>query len=74
MKGNELGLGGLAVDEDEVVLLAEGGGELVHDAAGHVGEVMFGLLAEERLFLGVEGGVDETLGEGRGGELEGCGG
>ena len=37
-----------------MILLSEGRGELIHDAAGHPGELVFRALAEQRLFHGIE--------------------
>ena len=54
--------------------LAEGGGELVHDAAGDVGEIVLGFLAEQGFFAGLEAGVEQAFEEGGGGALERGGG
>ena len=74
VKGNQFGVLRLAVDEDEIVLLAESGGELVHDAAGYACEVVLRLLAEEGFLAGVEDGVDKAFHDGGKGQLEGSGG
>ena len=71
LEGDELRFARLTVDEDELVFLAEGRSELVHDAAGDIGEVVFGFLAEERFFFDVEGDAKEAFDEGGGGALEG---
>jgi hypothetical protein len=73
MERDEFRFLGLTIDENEVVLLTEGGGELIHDATGDVDEIVFGLLAEEGLFLGVEDGVDQAFHDGCEGEFEGGG-
>lgn len=68
------GFVGSAVDEEGVTVLAHGGDELVHDAAGHAGVFVFGFLAEQCLADGVEFEVGECFAEGGGGDLEGGGG
>jgi len=59
---------------DELAICAEGGGELVHDAAGDAGEIMLGFLGEEGFVSGGEDGVDEAFEEGGEGALERGGG
>src|SRR5690606_8214120 len=72
-EGNEFGFAAAAVDENQAIRFAECGGELVHDAAGDLGEVVFGFLAEQRLFLGIEHGVEQAFEKGGGGAFEGGG-
>jgi len=45
------------LDEHQPVGLAECGGELIHDAAWNMGEIVFGFLAEQRFLAGVKAGV-----------------
>ena len=57
-----------------MVLHAEGRGELVHDAAGDAGVVVFGFLSEEGLVSGGEDGIDKAFEKGGKAALEGSGG
>ena len=60
-KRNQSRFARLAVDHDKAVLLTEGRGKLVHDAAGAVGVVVLGFLAEKSLGFGVELDAGESL-------------
>ena len=60
-EGDQFGFAVLAIDEDELVLLTECGGELIHDAAGDTGEVMLRFLGEKGFFLGFESGVEKSF-------------
>ena len=56
---------------DAAAGLAERRRELVHDAAGDMGEIVFGFLAEQGLFAGVENRIQKTFQKGGGRTLEG---
>ena len=57
LEWDEFGLAAAAVDEDKAVRFSEGGGVLVHNTAGDVGEIVLGFLAEQRLLAGLKAGV-----------------
>ena len=50
---HQLGLARAAIEQEQMVFPAHDGDELVHDAAGHAGEFMLGLLAKQRFFHGI---------------------
>ena len=67
--GTNSGLPGTAVEQQQMVLLAHHGDELVHDAAGHAGVVVLGLLAEQRFVHRVELLARDGFQQGGGGRL-----
>ena len=73
-KGEHLGFARAAVDLNELIYLAEGGGKLIHDAAGDSGKIVLGLLREEGFFPGIESDAKEAFKESGDGTFQGCGG
>jgi hypothetical protein len=72
--GNVLGRGAEgAVDAEGVIGEGEGGGELVHEAAGHAGELVLGALAGASGGVGVPRGVGEGEEGASEGDFEGGG-
>ena len=68
--GTNSGLARTAIQQQQVVLLAHHGDELVHDAARHPGVVVLGLLAEQRLVHRVELLARDGFQQGRGGDFQ----
>ncbi len=52
--GDKIGLARPAIEQQQMIFPAHHGNKLVHDAAGHAGEFVFGLLAEQRLLDGIQ--------------------
>ncbi len=59
-----------AVQQEQGAVTPHYGGALVHNAAGHAGEVVFRLLAEQRLLEGIKRFVGHRLQECSGGHLK----
>ena len=59
-----------AIEQEQMIFAAHDGNELVHDAAGHAGEFMFGLLAEQRLFNRINLFAGDDFEQGGGGHFE----
>ena len=59
-----------AVQQQRVIFLSEDGCELVHDAAGHAGKVVFGPLAEQCFLQRFECRAGHRFEQGGGGHLQ----
>ena len=51
---HQFGLARAAIEQQQMIFPAHHGNKLVHDAARHAGEFMFGLLAQQGLFDGIQ--------------------